>query len=385
MANSPRLVAVLSRVVRAHIIPEADLVLSWGMGPWAAPALDGLVKRELVCRREEVSQFIGQEGFPSKPGPWIVPTEAGTTRMTEELDIGFPPSGNWLVLAGVPLNHQPPDLLIQLTEYFSVLNGNIKVDEEGTCDPPPFCWGICSRGSARSKRPMTESVKGIDEASRASFVARQTQMECSGVLVSAGACTEALLADVEAYVQAGIAPATKRAYRADIDHFRAWGGTIPAIEAQVAAYLADRAAVLKVSTLTRRLAAVSIAHDARDPPNPVRTPLVRATMRGIRREHGAAQHQAKRLFREDLFVVLGAMGDRLKDLRDRALLLLGFAGGLRRSELTAINFIEFERFPPRSFTKQYGSISGSASACATSKICWRNAAWRCPTRRFGVG
>ena len=112
MANSPRLVAVLSRVVRAHIIPEADLVLSWGMGPWAAPALDGLVKRELVCRREEVSQFIGQEGFPSKPGPWIVPTEAGTTRMTEELDIGFPPSGNWLVLAGVPLNHQPPDLLI---------------------------------------------------------------------------------------------------------------------------------------------------------------------------------------------------------------------------------------------------------------------------------
>jgi len=37
------------------------------------------------------------------------------------------------------------------------------------------------------------------------------------------------------------------------------------------------------------------------------------------------------------------MGDRLKDLRDRALLLIGFAGGLRRSELTAINFIDIER------------------------------------------
>ena len=168
-------------------------------------------------------------------------------------------------------------------------------------------------------------------------------MECSGVLVCAGACTKTLQADVEAYVQAGIAPATKRAYRADLDHFRAWGGTIPATEAQVAAYLADHATVLKVSTLTRRLAAVSIAHDAGDLPNPVRTPLVRATMRGIRREHGAAQHQAKPLLREDLFIVLGAMGDRLKDLRDRALLLIGFAGGLRRSELAATNVVDFER------------------------------------------
>jgi hypothetical protein len=80
-----------------------------GTGPWAVISLDGLLKRELVSRRVEVSQFIGQEGFPSNPGPWIVPTEAGTTRMIEEPDIGFPPSGNWLAFAGVPLNHQPPD------------------------------------------------------------------------------------------------------------------------------------------------------------------------------------------------------------------------------------------------------------------------------------
>jgi integrase len=163
------------------------------------------------------------------------------------------------------------------------------------------------------------------------------------MLVCAGACTETLRADVEAYVQAGIAPATKRAYRADLSHFEAWGGTIPATDALVAAYLAYHAAVLKASTLTRRLAAISIAHDARDLPNPVRTPLVRATMRGIRREHGAAQRQAKPLLREDLIVVLGAMGNRLKDLRDRTLLLIGFAGGLRRSELIVIDVIDLER------------------------------------------
>jgi hypothetical protein len=74
---TPFEVAVLSRVVRASIIPETDLVFAWGMGPWAAPALDGLLKRELVSRREHVDRFLGQEGFPSKPGPWIVPTKAG--------------------------------------------------------------------------------------------------------------------------------------------------------------------------------------------------------------------------------------------------------------------------------------------------------------------
>ena len=107
-------------------------------------------------------------------------------------------------------------------------------------------------------------------------------------------CSSLSVSTVEAYVRAGVAPATVRAYRADLDHFEAWGGTIPATEEMLAAYIADHAAVLKVSTLTRRLAAISIAHAAKGLPNPAVSPLVRATMRGIRRAHGAAQHQAKR-------------------------------------------------------------------------------------------
>jgi integrase len=148
---------------------------------------------------------------------------------------------------------------------------------------------------------------------------------------------------VRAYVEAGIAPATRRAYKADLEHFRDWGGDIPTTDIQLAAYLAQQATILKVATLTRRLAAISIAHKAQRLPSPTSSPLVRATMRGVRREHGTAQRQAAPLLREDLFVVLGAMGDRLKDLRDKALLLAGFAGGLRRSELVAINFIDLAR------------------------------------------
>jgi hypothetical protein len=138
-----------------------------------------------------------------------------------------------------------------------------------------------TRDNTLLSRPTIEPPEGPQPAD-AETLGCQTR-----ILVGAVDCTDALRAEVEAYVQAGIAPATKRAYRADLNHFEAWGGTIPATDAQVAAYLADHTAVLKVSTLTRRLAAVSIAHDARSLPNPIRTPLVRATMRGIRREHGA--------------------------------------------------------------------------------------------------
>jgi len=148
---------------------------------------------------------------------------------------------------------------------------------------------------------------------------------------------------VRAYVEAGIAPTTRLAYTSDLKHFRAWGGDIPTTDVQLATYLAEYATTLKPATLTRRLAAISVAHEAQRLPNPVCSPLVRATMRGIRRERGTAQRQAAPLLRDDLFAVLAAMGEDIKDLRDRALLLLGFASALRRSELVALDCRDIER------------------------------------------
>jgi hypothetical protein len=132
---TPGEVAALSRVVRAKVIPEIDLVSSWGTGPWAAKSLDGLLKQGFVTRRAEVGQFVGQEGVQSKPGPWIIPTEAGEAVLPEELDIAFPPSGNWLTFGGVPLNHQPPDLLMQLIEYFLVRDGALNPDKNADIRP----------------------------------------------------------------------------------------------------------------------------------------------------------------------------------------------------------------------------------------------------------
>jgi integrase len=147
---------------------------------------------------------------------------------------------------------------------------------------------------------------------------------------------------VEQLVEAGIADATRRAYRADLAHFRAWGGELPAKPEEVAAYIAAYADSLSVATLVRRIATISKAHEARGLPNPCRSEIVRATIKGVRRVRGVKQREAKPLLRDDLFRVLDALGDGLRDARDRALLLIAFAGGFRRSELSAINCVDLK-------------------------------------------
>ena len=155
--------------------------------------------------------------------------------------------------------------------------------------------------------------------------------------------TNALPDQVASYVAESLAENTRRAYLSDLAHFEGWGGCIPSSDTMVASYLAAHADTLSVATLVRRLASISKAHAARGAANPVRQELVKATLRGIRRHRGTAQREAKPLLKDDLFAVVDAMGDTLKDARDRALLLIGFAGGFRRSELVALDLAGIER------------------------------------------
>lgn len=147
---------------------------------------------------------------------------------------------------------------------------------------------------------------------------------------------------VREYVRESVSENTRRAYRSDLEHFQGWGGTIPSPQEAIAAYLSDHAEALGIATLKRRLAAISVAHEARGHPSPTSTKLVQATMRGIQRTHGCPQQQAKPLLVEDLLRIMAVLGDRPKDIRDKALLLIGFAGGFRRSELVALNCKDIE-------------------------------------------
>lgn len=149
--------------------------------------------------------------------------------------------------------------------------------------------------------------------------------------------TSASSLTVADYVRESLAENTRIAYLSDLEHFERWGGQIPAAPEMIAAYLAAHAGVHTVATLNRRLAALAKVHHSRGFSNPTSVEVVKATLRGLKRIKGTAQRQATPLIKDDLFLVLEAMGSRLKDIRDRALLLLGFAGGFRRSELIGLN------------------------------------------------
>jgi len=134
---------------------------------------------------------------------------------------------------------------------------------------------------------LSRPTNGVDEAESEGIIAPDQR----SITVSSGAinCANNLDALVQRFVETGIAPATRRAYRADLDHFAACDGAIPESDAELAAYIAAPATTLKVATLIRRLAAISVASEAHGLPNPVRSPSVRATMRGIRRKRDSVK------------------------------------------------------------------------------------------------
>lgn len=137
------------------------------------------------------------------------------------------------------------------------------------------------------------------------------------------------------YLKADLATNTKLAYSNDVAHFRQWGGTIPASADMVAMYLATYAGVLAAATLTRRVVAIHHAHIQHGHISPIHHALVKATMQGIKRVHGSAQRKVMPIYKTQLEAMVDSLHG-LKGKRDKALLLIGFAGAFRRSELVRI-------------------------------------------------
>jgi len=164
----------------------------------------------------------------------------------------------------------------------------------------------------------------------------------------AGSQLELLGARAAEYVAAAKAANTLRAYRSDWREFSAWAAwreleALPATPETVALYLTDLAEAAKTSTIARRLAAIAQAHRAAGVPSPTDDATVKAVWAGIRRVHGTATEGAAPLTVGLLRRVVEALPDGLGGLRDRVLLLVGFAGALRRSELVALDVEDIEQ------------------------------------------
>ncbi|MCB8883922.1 site-specific integrase [Acidisoma cellulosilytica] len=155
----------------------------------------------------------------------------------------------------------------------------------------------------------------------------------------------------DAYARHAKAENTRRAYRAGVRAWCAWCEThalpcLPASAGDIAAFLAaERGQGASVSTLTLRRAAIRYLHFIAGLPVPTAEARVAETMAGIQR-HASAQGEMPTRKLAATFAILGQIltpiGDDLVGLRDRALLLTGFAGALRRSELAAIQIEHLE-------------------------------------------
>lgn len=180
---------------------------------------------------------------------------------------------------------------------------------------------------------------------------------------------------VHHYLNASISANTWRAYRDDLLHFQSWGGTLPAAPEQVASYLAHFAPIHAVATLMRRLTSLSKLHNAQQWDNPVSAALVRSTLQGIRNTHGIKQRQVAPAIKEDILAMVKNL-QGTKGIRDKALLLIGFAGAFRRSELASLQCSDVEHVQQgilihlrRSKTDQAGQGRKIAIPYARGAVC----------------
>ena len=151
-----------------------------------------------------------------------------------------------------------------------------------------------------------------------------------------------IAADARDYVAASRAENTTRVYRTGWAQFTAWCDehgvrALPAGAETVALYVANLAKDAKPATIDLRLAAISAAHRAAGHDSPTKEEAVRLVRRGVRRTLGTAQRQVRPLTVPELRTMVEGLGTGPAGCRDRALLLLGFAGALRRSELVGLD------------------------------------------------
>ena len=152
---------------------------------------------------------------------------------------------------------------------------------------------------------------------------------------------QAALEAAQALAKKATAAATLRAYKADWTHFSQWCSThgfapVPAAPATVGAYLASLAATHAPTTIRRRLAAIGKMHRFNDLAwNPAHRDI-QGPLQGALRSHGRPVQKAAALTLTMLRQLLATCDQSARGRRDRALLLFGFVGALRRSELVAL-------------------------------------------------
>jgi len=207
---------------------------------------------------------------------------------------------------------------------------------------------------------------------------------------SAGTPATAELLDRAAgYAGAARATSTRAAYRSDWTHFTTWAASagreaLPASEQTLCAYLAKFAGGLSGATLSRRRSTIALVHRAAGLTDPVAKVAARECWAAIRRAHRVAPRPKSALWTADVARLVGqlptdhaARASRL-GRRDRALLLLGFAAALRRSELAALDIDDVTNDPHGLVVRVVSSKTDQTGGGATIGVPFGQQSALCP-------
>ena len=144
---------------------------------------------------------------------------------------------------------------------------------------------------------------------------------------------------------------TLRAYQADFKDFSAFCiknglNSMPTEPKILSIYLTHLASISKFSTLKRRIASISVIHKMKGHYLDTKHPIIMENLHGIKRVRGSNQKAKKPLLINDLKNIINKIDEinqpKKKKLRDKAIILVGFSGGFRRSELVNIEIDDLE-------------------------------------------
>jgi site-specific recombinase XerD len=163
---------------------------------------------------------------------------------------------------------------------------------------------------------------------------------------------------------------TLRAYKSDFKDFGAFCSrhglrSLPTEPKIVSLYLTYLSKTSKFSTLKRRLVSISMVHKLKGHYLDTKHPIIVENLMGIRRVIGSIQKGKKPILINHLKLIINSINEQnvneKKKLRDKSIILIGFAGGFRRTELISIDYEDLEFVPEglkitlkKSKTDQFG-------------------------------
>ena len=204
------------------------------------------------------------------------------------------------------------------------------------------------KNSGRPTKSPSEPLERPDRHERADSADKERDTIALPSHVAGSGTLDRLVETARDYARQAASENTLKAYTKDWAHFARWcrmrgADPLPSSSQLIGLYIADLAApsgkapALSASSIERRLSGLTWGYAQRGERLDRKDRHIASVLAGIRRKHARPPAQKEAILPEDLRDMLATLPHDLRGLRDRAILLIGFAGGLRRSEIVSLD------------------------------------------------